>query len=189
MPNIHAEIKNAVTTLKNGGLIILPTDTYWSIACDATNNKAVEKLFAIKQSKSQRNITCFVADDRMLNKYVKQIPLAAQSILEITDTPTTLIYEAPQNLATNLIAKDNTIAIRIPDDDFCYQLSRRLNGALATTLAHIEGETIPKSFKEIVPAILKDVAYVVNLQKEKICKIHAAIIQIRNSNIVKILRK
>lgn len=189
MPSIHSEIKNAIEALKAGALILFPTDSYWSIGCDASNSKAIEKLFTLKQSDNQRNITCFVADDRMLAKYVKQIPFAAQSIIDVADTPTTIIYDAPQNLASKLIPKDNTIAIRIPDDEFCYQLSRRLNGAIATSIAHIEGETIPKSFKEITPAILKDVAYVVNLQKEKICTTSAAIIQISNSGIVKVLRK
>jgi L-threonylcarbamoyladenylate synthase len=189
MPNIHLETKNAVEALKAGELILFPTDSYWSIGCDANNNAAVEKLFTLKKSNSQRNISCFVTDDRMLYRYVKQIPYAAQSIIEVADTPTTIIYDAPQNIASNLIPKDNTIAIRIPDDEFCYQLLRRFNGAIATSIAHVDGETIPKSFKEIVPAILKDVAYVVNLQKEKICTTTASIIQISNSSIVKVLRK
>ncbi len=189
MANFNLEVKNAVEALKAGNIILFPTDTHWSLGCDANNKDALKKLYTLKQSYNERNITCFVADDRMLSKYVKQVPFAAQSIIEVADTPTTIIYDAPQNLASNLIAKDNTIAIRIPDDDFCYQLSRRLNSAIATSIAHIDGDTIPKSFKEIAPAILKGVDYVVNLQKEKTSSISAAIIQITNSNIVKVLRK
>jgi L-threonylcarbamoyladenylate synthase len=189
MKNFNLEIKHAVAALKSGQLIIFPTDTYWSLGCDANNEAALNKLYTLKQSNSERNITCFVADDRMLSKYVQHIPFAAKSIIEVADTPTTIIYDAPKNIAQNLIPKDNTIAIRIPDDEFCYQLTRRFNGAIATSIAHIEGETIPKSFKEIAPTILKDVDYIVNLQKEKISKNAASIIQITNSNVVRVLRK
>ncbi len=189
MPNIHSEVKNAVEALKNGGLVLFPTDTFWSVGCDVTNTEALEKLYSLKQSNNIRYITCFVADERMLSRYVKQIPFAAQSIIEVVDTPTTIIYDSPKNIVPNLIPKANTIAIRIPDDELCYQLSRRLNGALAVSIAHIEGETIPKSFKEIAPSILKGVDYIVNLQKEKICTTSSAIIQITNSNVVRVLRK
>lgn len=186
---MQLETKNAVEALKAGSIILFPTDTYWSLGCDAGNKDALAKLYTLKQNDSERNITCFVADDRMLSKYVKQVPFAAQSIIEVADTPTTIIYDAPQNIASNLISKDKTIAIRIPDDEFCYQLSRRFNGAIATSIAHIDGETIPKSFKEIAPAILKGVDYIVNLQKEKICTTAASIIQITNGSVVKVLRK
>jgi len=189
MANLHLEVKHAVNALKAGNIILFPTDTYWSLGCDSGNKDALDKLYKLKQSSSERNITCLVADDRMLNRYVNEIPAAAQSIIDVVDTPTTIIYDAPKTIASNLISKNNTIAIRIPDDEFCYQLSRRFNGAIATSIAHIDGETIPKSFKEIVPAILKGVDYVVNLQKEKICTTSAAIIQITNSNVVKVLRK
>lgn len=168
--------QQALFTLKHEGLVLFPTDTYWCIGCDATSQNAVNKLYTLKQNSSIRAITCFVADDRMLSRYVTQIPYAAQSIIEVADTPTTIIYDAPQNVATNLIAPDNTIAIRIPDDEFCYQLSRRLNGAIATTTANFKGTPTPKSFKEITPAILKGVDYIVNLQKEKICTTAARLV-------------
>ncbi|TBN06408.1 translation factor Sua5 [Hyunsoonleella flava] len=189
MPNFNLEIKSAVEAIKAGKLILFPTDTCWSIGCDANNASSVEKLLMLKQNDNPKNITCLVADDRMLGKYVKQIPDAAQSIIEIADTPTTIVYDMPQNLATNLYWKNNTIAIRIPDDEFCYQLLRRTNCAIATSLACIEGEASPKYYEEIAPTILKGVDYVVNLQMQKNCTKPASIIQIDNSSIVKILRK
>lgn len=103
----------------------------------------------------------------MLKKYVKSIPEAALTIIDVADKPTTIIYDDAQNLALNLIAEDGSIAIRIPHDEFCYQLSRRLNGALVSTSANISGFPTPKSFKEIAPEVLKGVDYVVNLQRKK----------------------
>ncbi len=186
---MHTEIQKALETLKQGGLILYPTDTVWGIGCDATNPDAVEKIYKLKQRTDSKALICLVADDRMLSKYVKKVPEVAYNIFEISENPITIIYDDAQNLATNLIASDNTIAIRIPDNEFCYQLSRKLNGPLVSTSANISGEPTPKSFKEISPAILKGVDYVVNLQREKNCDKPSSIIKLSNSGVVKIIRK
>ncbi|WP_194767835.1 L-threonylcarbamoyladenylate synthase [Tamlana sp. I1] len=185
---MHQEIKNTIEVLKQGGIILYPTDTVWGIGCDATNPEAVKKIYDLKQRIDSKALICLVADDRMLNKYVKQVPAAALNIIEVTDKPTTIIYDDAQNLAENLIADDGSIAIRIPDDEFCYQLSRKLNGAIVSTSANISGEPTPKSYKEIAPAILKGVDYVVNLQHEKICSKPSSIIKLSNNGVVKIIR-
>ncbi len=182
------EISNALKVLKDGGLILYPTDTVWGIGCDATNPEAVKKIFQLKQREDSKALICLVADDRMLKKYVKKIPEAAFSILDITEEPITIIYDEPQNLASNLIAEDNTIAIRIPDNDFCFQLLRRFNGAIVSTSANISGFPTPKSFKEIAPEILKGVDYVVNLHHEKINTKPSSIIKLSNDGIVKVIR-
>ncbi|WP_242135315.1 L-threonylcarbamoyladenylate synthase [Aestuariivivens marinum] len=183
------EIKKALDTLKKGGLILYPTDTVWGIGCDATNPEAIQKIYNLKKREDSKALICLVADDRMLQKYVKQIPNAALDIINITDKPTTIIYDEAQHLAENLIADDGSIAIRVPDDEFCYQLTRKFNGAIVSTSANISGEPTPKSFKEISPAILKGVDYVVDLHREKICAKPSSIIKLSNTGIVKIIRK
>lgn len=195
MLNLHskhlmqAEVQKAINVLKEGGLILYPTDTVWGIGCDASNAEAVKKVYALKQREDSKALICLVADDRMLTKYIKQIPFAAKSILEITDNPTTIIYDEAQNLADNLIADDGRIAIRIPDDDFCFWLSRKFNGALVSTSANISGQPTPKSFKEIAPEVLKGVDYVVNLHRDKNCSKPSSIIKLSNNGMVKIIRK
>ncbi len=189
MSNQNTEIKNALEILKNGGLILYPTDTVWGIGCDASNPDAVKKVYNLKQREDSKALICLVADDRMLKKYVKQVPVAAQNIIDVTDKPTTIIYDEAQNLAENLIADDGSIAIRIPDDDFCFWLSRKFNGAIVSTSANISGEPTPKSFKEIAPEVLKGVDYVVNLQREKICDKPSSIIKLSNNGVVKVIRK
>ena len=185
---MQTEINNALEILKIGGLILYPTDTVWGIGCDATNAEAVKKVYELKQREDSKALICLVADDRMLKKYVKKIPEAALNIIDITEKPTTIIYDEAQNLATNLIADDGTIAIRIPDDDFCYQLSRKLNTAIVSTSANISGLPTPKSFKEISQEVIKGVDYVVNLHREKICNKPSSIIKLSNTGIVKIIR-
>lgn len=186
---MNEEINKVLQTLKAGGLILYPTDTVWGIGCDANNAEAVSKIYKLKQRIDSKALICLVADDRMLKKYVKKVPEVALNIIDVTDKPTTIIYDEAQNLASNLIAEDGTIGIRIPDDEFCYQISRRFNGAIVSTSANISGQPSPKSFKEIAPAILKGVDYVVNLHREKICAKPSSIIKLSNNGVVKIIRE
>ena len=185
---MQTEINNALNILKQGGIILYPTDTIWGIGCDATNHDAVAKIYALKERLDSKALICLVTDDRMLKKYVKLVPEVAFNIIDVSENPLTIIYDDAQNLATNLIAKDQTIAIRIPDDEFCYQLSRKLNGALVSTSANISGLPSPKSYKEISEQILKGVDYIVNLQHEKICDKPSSIIKLSNDGTVKIIR-
>ena len=186
---MNEEINKALQVLKQGGLILYPTDTVWGIGCDATNAEAVKKVFKLKRREDRKALICLVADDRMLKKYVIKVPEVALNILDVTDKPTTIIYDDAQNLASNLIAEDGTIAIRIPDDEFCFQLCRKLKDAIVSTSANISGEPTPKSFKEISPAILKGVDYVVNLHHEKICNKPSSIIKLGNNGVIKIIRE
>ena len=183
------EINNATTILKQGGLILYPTDTVWGIGCDALNAEAVSKIFKLKQRSDSKALICLVADDRMLKKYVKEIPEAAHSIIDVSEEPITIIYDNPQNLAYNLMAEDNTIAIRIPNDDFCLQLLRKFNGAIVSTSANISSYPTPNSFKEITQDILKGVDYVVNLHREKPCNKPSSIIKLSNDGVVQVIRK
>lgn len=183
------EVNNAVTILKQGGLILYPTDTVWGIGCDASNAEAVSKIFKLKQRSDSKALICLVADDRMLKKYVKEIPEAAYSIIDVSEEPITIIYDNGQNLASNLMAEDNTIAIRIPNDDFCFQLLRKFNGAIVSTSANINGFPTPNSFKEITQDILKGVDYVVNLHREKPCNKPSSIIKLSSDGIVQVIRE
>lgn len=186
---MQTEINNALKVLREGGIILYPTDTVWGIGCDANNPEAVKKVYQLKQREDSKALICLVADDRMLKKYVKKIPEVAFNILDVADSPITIIYDDAQNLAENLIAEDHTIAIRIPDDDFCFQLLRKFNGAIVSTSANISGQPTPKSFKEIAPEVLKGVDYVVNLHREKICNKPSSIIKLSNKGVVKIIRE
>jgi len=186
---IHNHLNNALNALKQGGLILYPTDTVWGIGCDATNVKAVENIFKLKKRNDSKALICLVADDRMLKKYINKIPETAFDLMNIEDSPITIIYHEPQNLAKNLIAEDNTIAIRIPNNEFCFQLLRKFNGAIVSTSANISGNPTPKSFKEIHEDILKGVDYVVNLPDENLGTKPSSIIKLSEDGKVQIIRK
>lgn len=185
---MHKEVSNALHILKEGGLLLYPTDTVWGIGCDATNPEAVKKIFQLKKRVDNKALICLVADDRMLGRYVKEIPKVAYDIFEVSEEPITIIYDEGQNLAENLLADDKSIAIRIPNDDFCFQLLRRFGKPIVSTSANASGSPTPKSFKEIAPYILKGVDYVVNLHREKISTKPSSIIKLSANGQVKIIR-
>ncbi|WP_417445010.1 L-threonylcarbamoyladenylate synthase [Joostella sp.] len=186
---MQEEIKKTLEVLNNGGLILYPTDTVWGIGCDATNEEAIKKVYKLKQRDDSKALICLVSDTRMLQKYVYEIPDAAYDIVELADRPTTIIYDQPINVAKNLVAEDNTLAIRVASDEFCQKLIRQFKRPLISTSANISGKPTPKSFSEISKEILKGVDYVVNLHREKSNGAPSSIIKVGNDAIVKIIRK
>ena len=189
MEDLNKEVQAALEVLKKGGTILYPTDTVWGIGCDATNAEAVAKIYALKQRNEQKALICLVSDERMLEKHVYEVPEAAYDILEHADKPTTIIYDKPIGVAENLIAEDNSLAIRLVKDQFCEQLLRKLRRPLVSTSANISGEKTPESFAQIAPEILKGVDYVVNLHRTRKTTKPSAIIKLTNSGIVKVIRK
>ncbi len=187
--NITIEGKEALAVLKRGGLILYPTDTVWGIGCDATNADAVSKVYALKKREETRAMVCLVSDFKLLNQFIEQIPEVAYDILKHASKPTTIVYDDPIRVAENLIGKDNTLAIRVTRDDFCSELIKRLGRPLVSTSANISGDPTPKSFKEISPAILNGVDYIVNLQRNKKSGEPSTIIRLKNDGQVTILRK
>ena len=119
---MREEINNAIAVLKRGGLILYPTDTVWGIGCDATNEEAVEKVYALKQRTDSKALICLVANDAMLERHVAEVPDVAYDIMDLSTKPTTIVYDLPTGIATNLIADDNTLAIRVASDKFCQYL-------------------------------------------------------------------
>jgi L-threonylcarbamoyladenylate synthase len=183
------EIDNAITILNEGGLILYPTDTVWGIGCDATNKDAVEKIFKLKKRSDKKTMICLVANQFMLEQYVEQVPEPAYDIMDLSERPVTIIYDNPKDVAANLIAEDNTLAIRVASDQFCQQLIKKFKKPIVSTSANIAGEPTPGNFSEISELILKGVDYVVNLEQKKINTSPSSIIKLGNDGTVKIIRK
>jgi L-threonylcarbamoyladenylate synthase len=186
--DINAEVHNAYEAIKNGGIILYPTDTVWGIGCDATNPEAVKKIYELKQREETKSMIVLVNGDRMMYNVFNDIPEVAWQIIELTDKPTTLILDNPRNVAKNLIAEDNTLGVRMIKEPFCYKLVERMKRPLVSTSANISGMPTPSSFKEIDHHILDSVDYIVNLHHEKIAAKPSTIIKIGNDLQVKVIR-
>lgn len=189
MEDKKTEIQNCLAVLKKGGIILYPTDTVWGIGCDATNADAIDKIFALKKRAESKSMICLVSDFKMLNEYVEEVPEVAYDILKYAAKPTSIIYDDPIRVAENVIAEDNTLAIRVTKDPFCKELTRRLRRPLVSTSANISGQPTPGSFSQISPEILKGVDYVVNLHQSKKSSKPSAIIKLSNDGTVKVIRK
>lgn len=154
------DIRNAVKVLKEGGVILYPTDTVWGIGCDATNAEAVAKVYAIKQRDDSKALICLVDSDARLQKYVRDVPAVAWDLLDAAIKPTTVILDGAVNLAPNLIAEDGSIALRITGEPFSKELCYRFQKALVSTSANISGEPAAQNYRDISEELLNSVDYV-----------------------------
>ncbi|MBR1501295.1 MAG: L-threonylcarbamoyladenylate synthase [Bacteroidales bacterium] len=176
-------ISEALAVLRDGGLILYPTDTVWGIGCDATNPAAVAKVFALKKRPDSKSLVLLASDLDMVARYIKVIPPIAVDLVEVNDRPMTLVYpgaicgrkpaegeEARAErhlLAWNTVAEDGSVGIRIPMMDFCRDLVARLARPLVSTSANLSGEPSPHVFAEVSQEIRDGVDYVVEPYLEK----------------------
>ena len=165
-------LSKALETLRAGGTLLYPTDTVWGIGCDATNPEAVAKVYAIKHRSDSKSLVLLASDLDMVAKYVKEVPSMAVDLVEVNDSPMTLIYpEAVAgrpgetgdrwHLAYNAVAEDGSVGIRIPLVEFCKNLIFKLGRPIVSTSANFSGEPTPKRFSEIDEAIKDAVDFVV----------------------------
>lgn len=186
---MNEEVHKAYEVIKEGGIILYPTETVWGIGCDATNPEAVAKIYTLKQREETKSMIVLMNGEKMIYNVFKDIPEVAWQILDLSEKPTTLILDNPRNIAPNLIAPDKTLGMRIIKEPFCYKLLERMKKPLVSTSANISGMPTPVNFKEISPEIIKGVDYVVNLQQEKMTGKPSAIIKLTADSQVKVIRK
>lgn len=183
------EIKKTVKILKEGGVILYPTDTIWGIGCDATNAEAVKKVYDIKHREDSKSMLVLLDDSSMLDRYVKKVPDVAWDLIDAATKPLTIIYAGAKNVALNLIAPDGTIGIRITSEEFSKQLVYNFRRPVVSTSANISGEPSPRSFADISESILNAVDYVVDWRREEsINPAPSSIIKLEEGGVFKIIR-
>ena len=183
------DIKNAVKVLKEGGVILYPTDTVWGIGCDATNPEAVAKVYKIKHRDDSKALICLVDSDARLQRYVRNVPAVAWDLLDAAVKPTTVILDNAVNLAPNLIAEDGSIALRITKEPSSKEQCYRLQKALVSTSANISGEPAAQNYCDISQELLDSVDYVCWTRRQE-HKPHtpSSIIKLKPNGEVKIIR-
>jgi len=163
---LKTEIENALKVLKDGGVILYPTDTVWGLGCDATNEAAVEKINKIKGRTEDKSFIILLDTDAKLQSYVTEIPDVAYDLIEYSENPLTIVFSGAKNLAKNVINKDGSVGIRIVNHDFCKQLIQRFRKPITSTSANLSGQPGPSFFDEITEQIISSVDYVVDLDQE-----------------------
>ena len=180
---MQTELYKALSTLKEGGIILYPTDTIWGLGCDATNAEAVAKIYLIKKRVDSNALISLVADKNQLQEHTTVSIQQAENSL-----PTTIIYQQVCGLTSNLLGGNKSAAIRIVQDDFCKQLIQIFGKAIVSTSANISGNQAPKQFSEISDEIKKNVDYIVNLRQNELMLTPSTILMIDKDGSIKKIR-
>ena len=165
-PQFNTDIEACLRVLESGGLILYPTDTIWGIGCDATNVAAVEKIFALKKRIETKALIVLIADERSLLQYVASPHIEVFDYIQGVSKPTTIIYENAIGLASNLLAEDGSVGIRICADEFCKHLIKRFRKPIVSTSANVSGFPPPKVFSDIDIAVKEGVDYMVHYRQD-----------------------
>ena len=167
---IDEVLNEAVRVLREGGVILYPTDTVWGLGCDATNPESVARIYSIKQRSDSKSLVLLACDLDQVARYIDQIPPMAVDLVEVNDKPMTIIYPGAltdkYHLAANTVAADGTVGIRIPMMEFCRQMARKLGKPIVSTSANISGQPTPSKFKDIPEEITGAVDYIVDPRLE-----------------------
>ena len=171
------------------GLILYPTDTIWGIGCDATNEEAVRRVYELKRRSDHKAMLLLMDSSAKLNYYVQEVPDVAWDLIELADSPLTVIYSGARNVAPNLLAEDGSVGIRITQEEFSHKLCERFRKPLVSTSANVSGEPSPANFSEISATIKAGVDYIVRYRQDDLSKAAPShIIKLGAGGLVKIIR-
>ena len=181
-------MEKLLETLKSGGIILYPTDTIWGIGCDATDDEAVMKIFDLKNRDQNKPLIILVESEKRLQDLV-EVPAVAWDIMDLSEKPITIVYDAPKGISKNLLAKDGSIGIRLVKDEFCKILISKLNKPIVSTSANFSGEKSPKSFADISQKLINEVDAVAE-EQNRVSKWEASsIIRVWNDGKIKVIRE
>ena len=160
-------IEKALEALSSGETILYPSDSIWGVGCDATNQEAVAKIFKLKGRDNSKSLIVLVADDAMLNKFLKDVPAVAWDLIDASDQPLTIIYPEGRNLAKGVIAADGSLAIRMVKDQFCNRLIRRFRKPIVSSSANFSNAPTPLNYTDISADFKDKVDHEVDLPQQK----------------------
>lgn len=185
------DINKALEVLRNGGVILYPTDTIWGLGCDATNADAVKRIYEIKQRADNKSLIVLIDSVNRISSYVESVPDVALDLIDLATSPLTVIFEGAKNLAPNVVnAEDQSVGIRVATDDFCPTLIQRFRKPIVSTSANISGQPAPACFDQIDQKIIDSVDYVVQHRQDDTSKHKASgIVKIGRNGEVKVIRE
>ena len=176
--------------MNEGGVILYPTDTIWGIGCDATNEEAVRRVYQIKQRSDSKAMLGLVDSPVKVDFYVQDVPEVAWDLIEVADKPLTIIYSGARNLASNLIAEDGSVGIRVTNEEFSKRLCQQFRKAIVSTSANISGQPSPANYSEITEELKSMVDYVVGYRQEEMGHPKpSSIIKLDKGGVIKIIRE
>ena len=185
-----ADLDEAVATLRQGGIILYPTDTVWGIGCDATNEEAVQRVYALKRRQDSKSMLVLVAETHEVERLISEVPEIAYDLMELAVRPITIVYTSgASGVAPSLIGEGGSLGIRQTQEAFSSALCRQLRRPIVSTSANISGEPTPLFFSGISEEIRSGVDYIVRYrQEDNTPREPSQIIQLGTGSEVKVLR-
>ena len=176
--------------MREGGVILYPTDTIWGIGCDATNEDAVRRVYGIKQRLDSKAMLVLVDSSVKVDFYVQDVPEVAWDLIDLADKPLTIIYSGARNLAASLLAEDGSVGIRVTNEEFSKRLCQQFRKAIVSTSANISGQPSPRNFSEISEEVKSAVDYIVGYRQEEMSNPKpSSIIKLGKGGVIKIIRE
>ena len=160
--DLQREADEVVRVLRQGGIILYPTDTVWGLGCDATDPEAVAKIYRLKQSENKKSMLVLCASADMVVRYVNRAPGIAFEVMELATEPLTLILPGAAGVAANLVPEEGTLGVRVPDHAFCSSMLRAFGRPVVSTSVNISGEPAALSLAEAPRELVEGVDFVVN---------------------------
>lgn len=178
----------AIELLKEGKIILYPTDTIWGIGCDATNNEACLKISEMKKRSSSKSFIILVDSFQMLEKHIPEFHEVCYDLVDFATSPLTIIYPNAKGLAPAVLAEDGSVGIRITKDPICLKLIRGMKKPLVSTSANISESPNPTCFDEVDSSIKNAVDGIVNERTSEKMTTPSQIIKIDIDGSVKVIR-
>lgn len=182
-------MEHIIETLKEGGIILYPSDTIWALGCDATNESACQKLMALKNRPDDKSFIILVDGFQMIEKHIPDFPDVCYDLVDFADKPLTVIYPDAKRLAPSILAADGSVGIRVTKDPSCLKLIRAIRRPLVSTSANISGEANPTCFDDVNQKLKEGVDAIV---MERLTEKNTAVSQIIKIGVdysVEIIRK
>lgn len=189
-PIFSDDISHACEVLRQGGVILYPTDTVWGIGCDATNSDAVQRIYHIKRRADSKALILLVADGEMMRAHAAPLPDVVSEMLEHPDgRPTTMVVDGGKGLAPEVLAADGSVGMRIPHDDFASALCRSFGLPIVSTSANVSGQPSAACFCDISSEIIEAADYVCRSKRDNGTKsLPSKVIKIDSNGQITVLR-
>lgn len=155
----NLDMNKIVSALRAGEVLVYPTETVYGLGCDATNQEAVNKIFSIKKRQQEKSVLVIAADLNMMLDYIEWTPKLQELADKYWPGPLTIVapIKFQNDLASGVIAQDNTIAFRVTDHPLAHELSEKLGRPLVSTSANIAAMSNPYEIEQVIKMFAEEI--------------------------------
>jgi len=181
-------INEAIEGLRKGKTLLYPTDTIWGLGCMSNNDEAVQRIKEMKNRPADKSFIVLVSTVAMLERSVKELPEVCYDIIDFSEKPTTIIYDQPEGISSEVLAKDGSLGIRVTSDRSCQRMIQGIRCPLVSTSANVSGSPSPTGFENVEQSIKDGVDMILNERLKEVMTSPSSIIKIGSNNNVEVIR-